>query len=162
MGELVLDHAELAKRVEAAKRAGQKIIFTNGVFDLVHVGHVRQLKGAKELGQLLVVGLNSDRSVRANKGEGLPIIPQLERAEVLASLACVDLVTIFDEPTVDKLLLLLKPHVHAKGTDYTKAKIPEAATVESFGGEVIITGDPKAHSSSWLIDRIRKSARPSS
>ena len=155
MGEIVLDHAELARRVSDLKAAGKRVVFTNGGFDLLHVGHVRQLVGAKEMGDVLVVALNSDASIRSYKGDGLPIVPASERAEVVAALACVDLVTIFDEPRVDGLLLLLRPHVHAKGSDYTKETVPERATVLGYGGEVAITGDPKAHSTSWLIDRIR-------
>ena len=156
MGEIVLDHKDLAKRIDAAKRAGKRVVFTNGGFDLLHVGHLRALVGAKALGDVLVVALNSDASIRGYKGEGLPVVPESERAELVAAFGCVDFVTVFGEPTVDRLLLLLKPHVHAKGTDYTKADIPEAATVESYGGEVAIVGDPKAHSTSWLLERIRK------
>lgn len=155
MGEIVLDHQELARRIAAAKQAGKRVVFTNGGFDLLHVGHLRALTGARACGDLLVVALNSDASIRGYKGEGLPIVPEAERAELVAAFGCVDLVTVFSEPTVDRLLLLLKPHVHAKGTDYTEAAIPEAATVRSYGGEVAIVGDPKAHSTSWLLERIR-------
>jgi rfaE bifunctional protein nucleotidyltransferase chain/domain len=155
VGEIVLDHQELARRVETLKKAGKRVVFTNGGFDLIHVGHVRTLKGAKDHGDVLLVALNSDASVRRNKGAGLPIVPEAERAEMVASLACVDLVTVFDDPTVDRLLLLFKPNVHAKGTDYTKETVPERGTVASYGGEIAITGDPKAHSTSWLIARIR-------
>ena len=155
MGEVVLDPAELARRVESAKRAGKRVVFTNGGFDLLHVGHLRALQGARALGDLLVVGLNSDASIRGYKGEGLPIVPEAERAELVSAFACVDLVTVFSEPTVNRLLLLLKPHVHAKGTDYKVEAIPEAATVRSYGGEIAIVGDAKAHSTSWLLERIR-------
>jgi D-glycero-beta-D-manno-heptose 1-phosphate adenylyltransferase len=155
VGEIVLDRDELARRIEQLKAAGKKVVFTNGGFDLIHVGHVRTLKGARELGDALVVALNSDASIQRNKGPSLPIIPAAERAELVASLACVDLVTIFDDPRVDGLLLLLKPHIHAKGTDYTTETVPERATVLSYGGEVAITGDPKAHSTSWIIKKIR-------
>jgi len=155
VGEIVLDHAELARRVEELKARGKRVVFTNGGFDLLHVGHVRTLKGARALGDALVVALNSDASIARNKGPSLPVIPASERAELVASLACVDLVTVFDEPRVDGLLLRLKPHVHAKGTDYTKETVPERATVLGYGGEVAITGDPKAHSTSWIIKRIR-------
>ena len=156
MGEIVLDHEELASRVADLKAAKKRIVFTNGGFDLLHVGHVRTLRGAREQGDVLVVALNSDASIKRNKGPKLPIIPASERAELVAALACVDLVTVFDDPTVDGLLLKLKPHVHAKGTDYTKETVPERATVLSYGGEIAITGDPKAHSTSWLIKRIRE------
>lgn len=155
MGEIVLDHAALARRVEALKSAGRRIVFTNGGFDLLHVGHLRSLVGAREHGDVLVVALNSDASIRSYKGPGLPIVPAAERAEMVAALACVDLVTVFDEPRVDGLLRLLRPHVHAKGTDYKAAEIPERQTVLSYGGEIAIVGDPKAHSTSWLIERIR-------
>lgn len=140
----------------AAKTAGQRVVFTNGTFDLVHVGHIRSLQGARECGDLLIVGLNSDASVRSYKGPQLPIQPQDERAEVIAALRYVDYVTIFDEPTVDALLKLLEPHVHAKGTEYDPKTIPERETVLAYGGEIAIVGDAKAHSSSWLIKRIRE------
>ncbi len=155
MGEIVLDHGELARRVEQLKAAGKRVVFTNGGFDLIHVGHVRTLKGARDCGDALVVALNSDASIQRNKGPSLPIIPAAERAEMVAALECVDLVTVFDDPRVDGLLLRLKPHVHAKGTDYTKETVPERETVLSYGGEVAITGDPKAHSTSWIIKKIR-------
>jgi rfaE bifunctional protein nucleotidyltransferase chain/domain len=128
---------------------------TNGGFDLLHVGHVRSLRDARSRGDALVVALNSDRSVCAYKGPGHPIHPETERAEVLCALACVDLVTIFDDPTVDRLLRLLRPDVHAKGTDYTKETVPERATAAELGIEVAIVGDPKDHSSRGLIERIR-------
>ncbi len=156
MGEIVLDHDELASRVADLKASGKRVVFTNGGFDLLHVGHVRTLRGARELGDVLVVALNSDASIKRNKGPKLPIVPASERAELVAALACVDLVTVFDDPTVDGLLLRLKPHVHAKGTDYTKETVPERVTVLGYGGEIAITGDPKAHSTSWLIKRIRE------
>jgi rfaE bifunctional protein nucleotidyltransferase chain/domain len=156
VGEIVLDHDELASRVQDLKAAKKRIVFTNGGFDLLHVGHVRTLRAARELGDVLVVALNSDASIKRNKGPKLPIIPASERAELVAALACVDLVTVFDDPTVDGLLLRLKPHVHAKGTDYTKETVPERATVLGYGGEIAITGDPKAHSTSWLIKRIKE------
>ncbi len=140
----------------AAKAAGQRVVFTNGTFDIVHVGHIRSLQGARECGDLLIVGLNSDASVRSYKGPQLPIQPQAVRAEVIAALRYVDYVTIFDEPTVDALLKLLEPHVHAKGTEYDPKTIPERETVMAYGGEIAIVGDSKAHSTSWLIKRIRE------
>jgi rfaE bifunctional protein nucleotidyltransferase chain/domain len=135
--------------------AGKRIVFTNGTFDLVHVGHIRSLADAATHGDVLVVGLNSDVSVKSYKGEHLPIQPDTERAEVVAALRYVDFVTIFDEPTVDTVLAALQPHVMAKGTEYTPETIPERTTVESYGGEIAIVGDSKAHSTSWLIQRIR-------
>ena len=151
----ILSREELALRVAAAKEAGQRVVFTNGTYDLLHVGHLRCLKEAREQGDLLVVAINSDASVRSYKGEHLPIQPQDERAEILASLRWVDLVCVFDEPTVDVLLRLLEPHVHAKGTEYDPKTLPERDSVLSYGGEIAIVGDSKAHSSSWLIQKIR-------
>ena len=130
-------------------------MFTNGTFDIVHVGHIRSLQGARAQGDLLVVGINSDASVQSYKGPHLPIQPAEERAEVIAALACVDYVTIFPEPTVDALLALLEPQVMAKGTEYDPSTIPERHTVASYGGEIAIVGDPKAHSTRWLLQRIR-------
>lgn len=160
MGRIVLEHAELARQVEALRSQGKRIVFTNGGFDLLHVGHLRSLEGARAKGDVLVVALNSDASIRGNKGPGLPIVPLEERAELVAALACVDLVTTFDAPRVDELLLLLRPDVHAKGTDYTADRIPERVAVESYGGRIEIVGDPKAHSTSWLIERIRAMPAP--
>lgn len=153
---IVRDHAELSRLIEAERAQGRRIVMTNGTFDLLHVGHLRSLTDARSRGDLLVVAVNSDASVRTYKGPNLPIQPEDERAEILAGLRCVDYVTIFDEPRVDGLLARLRPHVHAKGTEYTPETIPEAATVRSYGGEIAIVGDPKAHSSSWLMDRIRR------
>ena len=146
----------MAEEVAAAKAAGKRVVFTNGTFDLLHVGHVRSLADARAQGDLLVVGVNSDASVKSYKGPHLPIQPAEERAEVLAALRYVDYVTIFDEPTVDALLSLLEPHVMAKGTEYDPKTIPERPTVDSYGGEIAIVGDPKAHSTRWLIQRIRQ------
>lgn len=152
---IILDHEELAREVEALKAAGRRVVMTNGTFDLLHVGHIRSLEDARSRGDALLVAVNSDASVRGYKGPGLPIQPAEERAEILAALRCVDYVTIFDELTVDGLLLRLKPHVHAKGTEYKPDSVPEGDTVRSYGGEIAIVGDPKAHSTSWLIQRIR-------
>ncbi|RMG16339.1 MAG: D-glycero-beta-D-manno-heptose 1-phosphate adenylyltransferase [Planctomycetota bacterium] len=151
----ILGREELARRVQALKEAGKRVVFTNGTFDLLHVGHLRSLSGARALGDVLVVGLNSDASVKRYKGEHLPVQPQDERAEILSWVRSVDFVTIFDEPTVDALLRLLQPHVHAKGTEYDPRTLPERDSVLSYGGEIAIVGDPKAHSTSWLIRRIR-------
>ena len=148
------DRGSLIAHVEKERRNGSTVILANGCFDLLHVGHVRYLEGAKALGDLLVVGVNSDRQVTALKGRGQPIVPERERAEVVASLAAVDLVTIFDEPTVETLLLALKPDIHAKGTDYTEETVPERAVVRSYGGRIAIVGDPKTHSTSEILDRL--------
>jgi|SRR6185369_5908237 len=155
-GARVLTREEIAARVARARREGARIVFANGCFDVLHVGHTRYLAGARELGDLLVVGVNSDEQVRIQKGPGRPILPQAERAELVASLEAVDYVTVFNEPTVEQLLLTLKPDVHAKGTDYTEDTVPERDVVRSYGGTVAIVGDPKDHSTSSLLTRLRK------
>ena len=152
----ILDRNTLIARVQQIREQGARIVFANGCFDVLHAGHVRYLQGASELGDLLIVGINSDEQVAQQKGHGRPILPQIERAELIASLAVVDLVTIFDEPTVEELLLALKPDVHAKGTDYTEETVPEREVVKSFGGRVAIVGDPKDHSTSGMIAGISK------
>jgi rfaE bifunctional protein nucleotidyltransferase chain/domain len=140
--------------VAIARRGGARIVFANGCFDLLHVGHVRYLEAARALGDLLVVGVNSDEQVRALKGEGRPLVPERERAEVVASLRAVGLVTIFYEPTVEQLLLAIRPDIHAKGTDYTEETVPEREVVRSYGGRVAIVGDPKEHSSSEMLKKV--------
>src|SRR5258706_8543732 len=121
----IMDRPRLQEAIAAARKAGQRIVFANGCFDVLHVGHVRYLEGAKALGDVLVVAVNSDEQVRKQKGEDRPLIPQDQRAEIVAALAAVDLVTIFDEPTVTELLLALQPAIHTKGTDYTEDTVPE-------------------------------------
>jgi len=150
----VVERSELAVIVELAKQQGKRIIFANGCFDLLHVGHVRYLEAAKSLGDLLVVGINSDKQTRLLKGDGRPLLPQDQRAEIVSALEAVDFVTIFDEPTVEQLLLEIKPDVHAKGSDYTEETVPERDVVRSFGGRVAIVGDPKNHSSSEIIGKV--------
>lgn len=147
----VLSREELIKRVEGARNAGARIVFANGCFDVLHVGHVRYLAGAGELGDILIVGVNSDAQVAIQKGAGRPVLTATERAEILDALEPVTYVTIFDEPTVEQLLLALKPDVHAKGTDYTTETVPERDVVRSYGGQVAIVGDPKDHSTSAII-----------
>lgn len=147
----VLERRELLARVAALREQGAKIVLANGCFDVLHVGHVRYLQGAKVLGDFLVVGINSDQQVASLKGSGRPIMGEQERAEIVAAIECVDFVTIFDEPTVTELLLDLKPDVHAKGTDYTEETVPEREVVRRYGGRVAIVGDPKNHSTSQLI-----------
>lgn len=127
------------------------IVLANGCFDLLHVGHIRYLEGAKQMGDVLIVGLNNDSSVRTLKGLGRPVMPDLERAEILAAFSCVDYVVIFEDLTVENLLLRLKPDVHCKGTDYTTETVPEKDIVRSYGGRVAIVGDPKNHSTRDLI-----------
>ncbi|MDQ3668199.1 MAG: adenylyltransferase/cytidyltransferase family protein [Acidobacteriota bacterium] len=150
----ILNQADLIGRVQSARQNGAKIVFANGCFDVLHVGHIRYLQGAKSLGDLLLVGINSDRQVAILKGPGRPNMADTERAEMVASIAAVDLVTIFDEPTVENLLLALRPDIHAKGTDYTEETVPERDVVRSYGGRVAIVGDPKTHSTSEILDRM--------
>ncbi len=150
----ILEREELLARVATDRDAGARIVLANGCFDVLHVGHVRYLAGARELGDVLVVGINSDARVAQLKGAGRPVLPADERAEIVASLESVTYVTIFDEPTVTELLLALKPDVHAKGTDYTEETVPERAVVRSYGGRVAIVGDPKDHSTSEILTRL--------
>src|ERR1041384_5453056 len=151
---MVLDREELVNQVTAARKAGARIVLANGCFDVLHVGHIRYLAGARELGDILIVGINSDEQVTIQKGAGRPVMPANERAEIVAALESVTYVTIFDEPTVQQLLLALKPDVHAKGTDYTTDTVPERDVVRSYGGQVAIVGDPKDHSTSEIIARL--------
>src|SRR5918992_203236 len=152
----ILDRNRLIARVAIARKKGARVVLANGCFDILHVGHVRYLEGARALGDVLVVGVNSDEQVRAQKGEGRPFVPERERAEVVASLRAVDLVTIFHEPTVEQLLLSIRPDIHAKGTDYTEETVPERDVVRSYGGRVCIVGDPKDHSSTEMIGRVNR------
>jgi rfaE bifunctional protein nucleotidyltransferase chain/domain len=149
----VVTREQLKQRVADWRRAGERIILTNGCFDVLHVGHVRYLRGAKELGGRVVVGINADETVRQLKGNGRPTMPANERAEILAALADVDAVVIFPEPDVRALIRELKPDVHAKGTDYTAESVPERDEVAAYGGRVAIVGDAKNHSSTDLIRR---------
>lgn len=146
----ILDRNRLIARVAIARKKGARIVLANGCFDVLHVGHVRYLEGARALGDLLVVGINSDEQVRALKGEARPFVPERERAEIIAALRAVDYVTIFPEFTVEALLRTLRPDVHAKGTDYTEETVPERDVVRSYGGRVAIVGDPKDHSSTEM------------
>ena len=152
---LILDRDALVTRIIAEKTKGARIVLANGCFDVLHAGHVRYLQGARALGDVLVVAINSDAEVGRLKGEGRPILPERERAELVASLESVHLVTIFAEPTVTELLLAIRPHVHAKGTDYTEETVPERDVVRSYGGSVRIVGDPKDHSTSEMIRRFK-------
>ena len=147
----VMDRAALQARVAAWRRAGERVTLTNGVFDVLHVGHVRYLRAAKALGGRLIVAVNADASVRALKGEGRPRMPAAERAEILAALEGVDAVVIFDEPDVRALIREVCPDIHAKGTDYTAETVPERDVVAECGGRVEIVGDPKDHSTSEMI-----------
>ena len=151
---LILDRDSLVNRITTEKAKGSRIVVANGCFDILHAGHVRYLEGARALGDVLVVAINSDLQVRRLKGEGRPILPARERAELVASLQAVDWVTIFDEPTVTELLLSIKPDVHAKGTDYTEETVPERDVVRSYGGRVAIVGDPKNHSTTGILKKV--------
>lgn len=144
--------------LEKRRAEGDRVVFANGCFDILHVGHVRYLRAAKEKGDVLVVAVNGDASARALKGEGRPYAPQEERLEMLSALEPIDYLLLFDEPDVSSLLLALKPDVHAKGTDYTIETVPEGETVRGYGGEVAICGDPKDHSSTELAARIGSSS----
>lgn len=145
---------ELKRRVQTWRTQGEKITLANGCFDVFHVGHVRYLRAAKQLGGRLVVAINSDDSVRKLKGEGRPVMPAEERAEILAALADVDAVIIFDESDVRALVREIRPDIHAKGTDYTADSVPERNTVIECGGRVEIVGDPKNHSATDMIRNI--------
>lgn len=153
----ILERESLIPLLANIREQCAKIVLANGCFDLFHVGHLRYLLGAADLGDILIVGINSDEQARRLKGEGRPHTPQKERAEIVAGLRCVDIVTIFDEPTVEELLLAIKPDFHAKGTDYTTETVPEREIVRSYGGTVAIVGDPKDHSSTEIIERLANS-----
>ena len=157
MSNKILDREQLRERVEQWRHAGERIVLANGNFDLLHVGHVRYLRGAKELGGKLVVAINSDESVRTLKGEGRPVMPAEERAEIIAALADVDAAVIFSELDVRALIREIRPDIQAKGTDYTVESVPERDAVTEYGGRVAIVGDPKDHSTSEIIrSRLRR------
>ncbi len=152
-GAVFLPREALAERLARERAKLGRVVLANGCFDLLHVGHVRYLAAARARGEVLVVALNTDESVRAAKGAGRPFVPLVERAELLCALACVDFVTAFPEATLERTLRLLRPDVHAKGTDYTLENVPEGALDRELGIEVAICGDPKEHSSSALRAR---------
>ena len=154
MGDIV-SRSELIDRVSRDRARGLTIAFANGGFDLLHVGHVRYLAGAKREASRLVVAINSDASVRGLKGSTRPVLPEADRAELVAAVRAVDYVVIFEEPTVAPLLELLRPDVHCKGTDYTIDTVPERETVRAYGGRIAIVGDPKDHSTSDLLSRLK-------
>lgn len=156
-----MNHLSKVKSLEELKSiitelhgAGATVVFANGCFDLLHVGHIRYLEAARALGDCLILGLNSDYSVRQLKGPDRPLMPEGERAEILSALSCVDYLLLFDDQTVDRILIDLKPDIHAKGTDYSEETVPERATVLSYGGRVAIVGDPKEHSTRDYLKRI--------
>lgn len=154
--KLIRDHGTLLQIVNHLKSQGKRIVLTNGCFDLLHVGHIRCLRGARGQGDVLIVAVNSDESMKKLKRTGRPIMPEEERIEILEALECVDYITLFSEDRMDRLLLILKPHVHAKGTDYTEATVPERDTVLSYGGRIAIVGDAKSHSTTDLIRAIAR------
>ena len=148
--------AEVRARVESARAAGRSIALANGVFDLIHVGHVRYLEAAAAMADVLVVAVNSDASTRANKGPSRPIVPEDERAELVAALGCVDHVVLFEEKSPIGVIRALRPDVQVKGTDYTPDSIPERAEVESWGGRVAVAGDPKNHSTTEMVRKLER------
>lgn len=150
----VLTRGQLIEEIARIRQNGAQVVLANGCFDLFHAGHIRYLAGAKELGGILVVGINSDEQVRHLKGASRPYISEDERAEIVSALRFVDFVTIFPEPTVEELILAIRPDFHAKGTDYTTETVPEREIVRSYGGQVAIVGDPKDHSSTDLIKKV--------
>lgn len=150
----ILTREKLIEKVSELRNQNVKIVLANGCFDLFHVGHIRYLSGAKELGDFLIVGINSDEQVKKLKGEKRPFMPENERAEIISALRCVDFVTIFEEPTVEQLIRAIRPDFHAKGTDYTTETVPEREIVRECGGQTAIVGDPKDHSSTELIEKV--------
>ena len=151
----VLTLAAAAAESATLRSAGKTVVLANGVFDLLHVGHIRYLKDARVHGDALFVAINSDVSARALKGPGRPVVPEAERAEMVVALACVNRVFLFDEPDVRQVLRAVRPQLHAKGTDYTSETVPERALLAEWGGRVIIVGDPKNHSSTEVIARLK-------
>jgi rfaE bifunctional protein nucleotidyltransferase chain/domain len=156
MGRVVSER-ELVDAIRSDRAAGKSVAFANGCFDLLHVGHVRFLQGAAAEADRLIVAVNADASVRGLKGPNRPILSETDRAEMVAALRGVDYVILFSEATVEKLLRLILPDVHCKGTDYTVESVPEHGVVQSYGGRTAIVGDPKSHATRELIARIAKS-----
>ena len=156
MNDKIFTREQLKRRVEKWRKSGEKITLANGCFDVLHVGHVRYLHAATELGGKLIVAVNSDNSVRTLKGNGRPHMPENERAEVLAALADVDAVVVFTEPDVGALIREIHPDIQAKGTDYTAENVPERDVVAEFGGHVEIVGDPKDHSATEILRRMEQ------
>ncbi|MCX8110552.1 MAG: adenylyltransferase/cytidyltransferase family protein [Syntrophorhabdaceae bacterium] len=155
MGKIIRDMARLKEIINEERAKGKRIVFGNGCFDIIHVGHIRYLRGAKELGDCLVVAINDDTSVESLGKRKRVVTPVDERAEIISAIDCVDYITVFSEPTVERLLRELRPDIHAKGTDYTEDSVPEKDIVLSYGGRVAIVGDPKNHSTSEIIKTIQ-------
>jgi rfaE bifunctional protein nucleotidyltransferase chain/domain len=156
----ILGIDEIRRQTEELRKSGSTLVLANGCFDVLHVGHVRYLQGARALGDVLVVAVNADDAVRDLKGEGRPVMPLEERAEIVAALSCVDYVVTFSTLTVEPVLRALRPDVHAKGTDYTVDTVPERAIVAEYGGRVAIVGDPKDHSTTELLARMGAGDQP--
>lgn len=155
MNAPVLSEEQLLDVLERERNAGKKIAFANGCFDLLHVGHIRYLQDASRVADVLVVGVNGDASVRVLKGEGRPLMPAQERAEIISAIRGVSYVVVFDENSPARLLQVLKPDFQCKGTDYTADSVPEAEIVRAYGGRVVIVGDPKDHSTTEVLARMR-------
>lgn len=152
----ILERAEIVEAVLSERAAGKSVAFANGCFDILHVGHLRYLQGAAREADVLVVGINGDQSVRLLKGEGRPVMAENERAEMIAAIRGVDYVTIFHERSPSALLAEMKPDVHCKGTDYTEASVPEREVVRAYGGRVAIVGDPKDHSTTAVLEKLKR------
>jgi rfaE bifunctional protein nucleotidyltransferase chain/domain len=155
MNAPILDERELTATLERERAAGKRIAFANGCFDVLHVGHIRYLQDAARVADVLVVGVNGDESVRQLKGEGRPVMPAQERAELISAIRGVGYVTIFDEKSPAHLLQTLRPDFQCKGTDYSADSVPEAEIVKSYGGKVVIVGDPKDHSTTAVLEKMR-------
>ena len=156
MNAPILSESDLTAALASERKNGKTIAFANGVFDVLHVGHIRYLQDAAKVADVLVVGVNGDASVRMLKGESRPLMPQDERAEIVAAIRGVSYVTIFDEKSPARLLGALKPDFQCKGTDYTADSVPEAEVVKAYGGKVVIVGDPKDHSTTSLLEKMRR------
>ncbi len=156
MNAPILDEPALLQALATERSAGKTIAFANGCFDVLHVGHIRYLQDAANVADVLVVGVNGDGSVRELKGEGRPVMPEDERAEIIAAIRGVSYVTVFHDKSPAHLLQTLKPDFQAKGTDYTAESVPEAAIVKAYGGKVVIVGDPKDHSTTAVLEKMRK------
>jgi rfaE bifunctional protein nucleotidyltransferase chain/domain len=150
---------ELKQIVESAKRNGKTVVFANGCFDVLHLGHIRYLQAARAQGDILILAINSDASVGRLKGPGRPVLDQQARAILLSALECVNYLIIFEDDTVDRLLIELKPQIHCKGTDYSAESVPERETVKSYGGSTIVLGGEKVQSTRWLFEEIRRRYR---
>jgi rfaE bifunctional protein nucleotidyltransferase chain/domain len=152
--------AEAGRLAERLRAEGRRIVLANGCFDLLHVGHIRYLDAARRLGDVLFVGINGDAAVARLKGRGRPLMPATERVELLSALRAVDHVVVFDDDTADELIAAIRPHVHAKGTDYTPDSVPEREAVRAVGGRVAIVGDPKDHATRDVIGEIARRFAP--